>query len=142
MKKIVIIISFLLTTALFSLEIIGNFATVLVDEFDKKETIAKIDTGALISALHCTYIKQLDDENVEFIPLYTNQRITKKIQKVTTIKSSNGAKERRFIIKTKITLNNNTYPISFSLTNRETMSYKILLGSEFLKDKFLIDVSK
>jgi ribosomal protein S6--L-glutamate ligase len=79
---------------------------------------------------------------VEFSIFDLNKTIKKKIEKTVMIKSSNGLQEQRFIISTMIILNQQTYPILFTLANRETMNYKVLIGTNFLKNRFLIDVSK
>lgn len=142
MFKIFFIILFYFQTILFSLEIIGNVETIALNDFNTSNIEAKIDTGAKYSALHCTYIKQNNETMVEFTPLYSNITYTKKILKTVNIKSSNGQIEKRCIIDSIITINNKSYPILFSLTNRNSMQYKILIGTDFLKNRFLVDVGK
>ncbi len=142
MFKIFFITLFCFQTLLFSLEVIGNFETISLDEFNVSHLQAKIDTGAVYSSLHCSNIKKIDDETVEFSIFDLNKTIKKKIEKTVMIKSSNGLQEQRFIISTMIILNQQTYPILFTLANRETMNHKVLIGTNFLKNRFLIDVSK
>ncbi len=127
---------------LYALEIIGNFEPIDFDEFEIDNVIAKIDTGAVYSALHCTYIKLNDDNSVTFIPLDSNKTITKKIIKSVNIKSSNGQNEKRVLIDSTIKIKLFSYPILFSLTNRSSMKTKVLIGTDFLKNRFLVDVSK
>ncbi len=128
---------------IFALDIIGNFETVKLNQFTTNYTVAKVDTGAVYSALHCTYIKLNEDENsVLFTLLDSNTTFKKKIVKIANIKSSNGQEEKRPIIETTIILGKETYPIKFSLTNRSAMKTKILLGTDFIKNRFLVDVSK
>ena len=57
-------------------------------------------------------------------------------------KSSNGQTELRVFVKTKIIFFNKEHEIELSLTNRSEMKYPILVGRKFLKNKFLVDVSK
>ena len=142
MFKIFFIILFSFQTVLFSLEIIGNFETITLNDFNASNVEAKIDTGAIYSALHCSYIKEVNGTIVEFSPLTLNQVFQKKIIKIVNIKSSNGQIEQRFIIDSIITINNRSYPILFSLTKRDKMQYKILIGTDFLKNRFLVDVGK
>ena len=142
MKKFLFITLFLTQNALFSLDIIGNIATVELIEFNNSKIEAKVDTGAYYCAIHCSSIEKVDEDIVEFSPLDMNKKFTKKIQKVTNIKSSNGQIERRFIVDLSLKLYEKVYILGCSLTNRENMNYKMLLGSEFIKGRFLVDVSK
>jgi len=142
MFKIFFITLFYFQTVLFSLEIIGDVETIVLNDFNTSNIEAKIDTGAKYSALHCIYIKQNNEAMVEFTPLNSNSVYTKKILKTVNIKSSNGQVEKRFIINSIITINNKSYPILFSLTNRNNMQYKILIGTDFLTNRFLVDVGK
>ena len=128
--------------SLFALEIVGNIEKISLDDFNLSNIEAKIDTGAFYSALDCSYIQEINGSYVEFSPLTLQKTITKEIVKVVTIKSSNGQVEKRFLISSTISINGKSYPILFSLTNRTSMTYKILIGSDFLKNKFLVDVGK
>jgi hypothetical protein len=142
MFKIFFTLLFCFQGILFSLEIIGNFESISLDEFNTTGIQAKIDTGAFYSALHCSYIQKSEDEMVEFSPLKSDKIFKKKILKKISIKSSNGATEKRFLIASTITIATKSYPILFSLTNRDAMNYKILIGTDFLKNRFLVDVGK
>ncbi|MCI0501387.1 MAG: RimK/LysX family protein [Epsilonproteobacteria bacterium] len=142
MFKIFFYLLFCFQGILFSLDVIGNFEPISLDEFNATDIQAKIDTGAFYSSLHCSYIKELDDEMVEFSPLMSNEIFKKKIYKKVSVKSSNGISEKRFLIASMITIATKSYPILFSLTNRNAMNYKILIGTNFLKDRFLVDVGK
>jgi hypothetical protein len=58
------------------------------------------------------------------------------------VKSSNGISESRPMIKTTIQLFGEHHEILLTLTNRGDMSHPVLLGRRFLRNKFLVDVSK
>lgn len=58
------------------------------------------------------------------------------------MKSSNGISEKRYVIKTNLIIFNRVEEIEFSLTNRENMSFPLLLGRNFLMKGFLVDVTK
>lgn len=142
MFKIFFITLVCFQTLLFSLEVIGNFETISLDEFNISNLQAKIDTGAVYSSLHCTNIQKIDAKTVEITPLNSKTSFKKKIENKITIKSSNGISEQRYIIASNITINHHNYPILLSLSNRETMRYKLLIGTDFLKNRFLVDVGK
>jgi len=122
--------------------IIGKTDRVDFPKLNLEDIKVKIDTGAKTSALHCSYIKVRENNIVEFKVLNSNKSFFYPITRVAKIKSSNGFVEKRYIIKTEIVLFNNIYHTEFSLTNRKSMKYPVLLGRSFLKENFLVDVNK
>ncbi len=130
-----------------SLKIIGRLEQVSFPEWDLIGLDAKIDTGAYTSSLHCHHIVKTDDSNIRFNLLdpshdiYNEKLFELPIHKEKTVKSSNGIKEQRFIVKTKIELMNKLFDVELSLTDRSEMSYPVLIGRKLLKNRFLVDVS-
>ncbi len=104
---------------------------------------AKIDTGARTSALHAVAIEPFGtDKNpqVRFImhPDPNDPTIevicSAKVIDKRNVTSSNGQKELRFVIRSDISIAGKKWPIDISLTNRETMGYRMLLGRSALND--------
>ena len=126
--------------------IIGRKEVVSFPQFGLEGIQAKIDTGAYTSSLHCDSIHEHDGK-LEFTLVHPAEQKAEKYQFVFDvfrkkgIKSSNGALEERYLIKTKITLLGNTYTGEFSLANRSEMKYPVLIGRKLLKNRFLVDVS-
>lgn len=120
--------------------IIGKSDYVDLPNLNIKNIKAKIDTGAKTSSLHAKNIKSKDGKNVIF-EIY-EKRYTLPISRIVVVKSSNGISEKRYVIKTKLLIFNKVFDLEYSLTNREKMSYPILLGRNFLEKGFLIDVTK
>jgi hypothetical protein len=87
---------------------------------------ARIDTGARRSSINESLIKKL--------------KLGTPKGKVR-IESANGIKERK-LIKIKFKLKNEEFSSLFSVADRSLMRYKILIGRDILKNKFLVDVSK
>lgn len=109
---------------------------------------AKIDTGAKTSALHASAITTYHRNHrlyVEFIvhPLQKNQQFNCVCQALVIdqrhIMSSNGIKEHRYIIRTLITLGNLTWEIDISLSNRDPMRFRMLLGRDAIRKHTIID---
>ena len=50
------------------------------------------------------------------------------------------AQERRKIVKTKAIFFGKTYKINLTLSTRDDMKFPVLIGRQFLKQKFLVDV--
>jgi len=98
---------------------------------------AKIDTGARTSALHAVAVEPFGSERnpqVRFImhPNPDDPSIevicSAKVIDRRLVSSSNGERESRFVIEAPMTINGETWPIHITLTNRETMGYRMLLG--------------
>ncbi|WP_138991030.1 RimK/LysX family protein [Larkinella sp. C7] len=109
---------------------------------------AKIDTGAYTSALHCTDVKLVsngDQSRLHFT--LAGARGRKKKQFVTdlfqykTVKNSFGQSEKRFVIQTRVLVMGRLIRAEFSLANRGTMRFPVLLGRKLLRNKFVVDVS-
>ena len=104
---------------------------------------AKTDTGAKTSALHAVAIEPFgSDQNpqVRFImhPDPSNPNIeiicSAKVVDRRTVISSNGVSENRYVIRSPISIGGRTWDIDITLTNRETMGYRMLLGRSALTD--------
>ncbi len=111
----------------------------------------KIDTGAAISAIHADRIRIIEKNGVEYLsfklldkkhPSFNGKEILTTDFKEKTIKSSFGDEENRYVVKLKIMVFDKIFKTSFTLTNRKRMTFPVLLGKKFIKDKFLVDVSK
>lgn len=128
--------------------IIGKYDRVDLPQLKLENIKAKIDSGAKTSSLHCSYIKLLDEDTVIFEVLddshkkYRKKRYSLPIQRVAYVKSSNGITEQRFVVLIKTVIFGKTYEVEYTLRDREKMNFPILLGREFLKQGFIIDVNK
>lgn len=111
----------------------------------------KVDTGARSSCLHAfgiTTFKQGDETWVKFAvhPIQRDRKTTNqclaKIVEFRKIRSSNGQVELRPVIETQIRLMDQTWRTELTLSNRDQMGFRMLLGRESVKGKFLIDTSR
>lgn len=148
MKKIIFVLLFILSSLYGEKIIIGKYERVTFNDFNLKDLRAKIDTGAKTSSLHCSIIQPIDKNKVAFTLLDSEHKKfqpkmhTAEISRIGKVKSSNGKIQKRFFIKTKITLLGKEYETEFSLTNRGNMRFPILIGRSLLKKNFLVDVTK
>jgi hypothetical protein len=108
---------------------------------------AKIDTGARTSALHAWNIRPFVRDGkiyVRFIvhPLQRDNRreehCVAKVVDQRYVRSSNGHRERRYVIETTIKLGNHVVPVEISLTNRDEMGFRMLLGRNGLRSGILV----
>lgn len=98
---------------------------------------AKVDTGARTSALHAVSIEPFGPEKrpqVRFvmhpIPDQPEVEVICAAPAVDRreVTSSNGETELRWVIEAMVRIGDREWPIELTLTNRETMNYRMLLG--------------
>lgn len=108
---------------------------------------AKVDTGAKTSALHAVAIEPFGTEKnpqVRFImhPDPSDPGIevvcSAKVISRRSVTSSNGETESRYVIGSTISIGGQTWPIEITLTNRETMGYRMLLGRSALTETMAV----
>lgn len=111
---------------------------------------AKIDTGAKTSAIHAfdispEIIGHQHYVNFKVHPLQGNTRVTVACQALIIderhIMSSNGHKEHRYIIMTTIKLGEILFNVELSLSNRDPLTFRMLLGREALNKRMIVDPS-
>lgn len=98
---------------------------------------AKVDTGARTSAIHAFSVEpvQRDGELWVRFGVHPNQDDTEteiwceaKVKDQRQVSDSGGHTEKRYVIETPLTLAGKTWPIEITLTNRDTMLFRMLLG--------------
>ena len=113
-----------------------------------KQIRCKVDTGARTSALHAFYIEEFTRDDVAMVRfgLHPIQGNTEKelhceaeILEQRDVTDSGGHTERRYVIKTDVVLGKSIWPIEMTLTNRDTMRFRMLLGRTSIADHFLVD---
>lgn len=125
---------------------IGSFEAVALPKIGIKHSIAKIDTGAYSGAVGCSNIQVFKRDGKKVLS-FSPGRSSKKVFETTTffekyVRSSNGQREKRYLIETDIVVNKHSYPIVISLSKRTDMKHEILIGRRFLREhNFLVDVS-
>jgi hypothetical protein len=109
---------------------------------------AKIDTGARTSAIHSFGTRRFSEGGapwVEFAlhPLQRRSRpefaCTAPIKDERWVRSSNGKAEKRIVIETLARLGEVDWPIELTLADRDVMGFRMLLGREAIRRRFLID---
>lgn len=109
---------------------------------------AKIDTGAKTSALHAFNIVYCNINGQPCVqydihPVQGNDKIIVSCQSLViderVIMSSNGHKEKRYVISTSLSLGEKEWPIELTLSNRDPLRFRLLLGREALNRRVIID---
>lgn len=109
---------------------------------------AKIDTGAKTSALHTHYIEAygtVKRPRVRFA-VHPSPEIgdlevvaTAAVIDRRDVISSNGVRELRYVIRTPLSIGGRQWPIEVTLTNREHMTYRMLIGRQAIGSDMLVD---
>ncbi|WP_290700452.1 ATP-dependent zinc protease [Amphritea sp.] len=130
--------------------IIGNIENCDLPDLGIFDLQVRIDTGAKTSSLHVDNLSRYKKAGKPWVKFEIHPNIHKvaevvecnaPIQDIRRIKSSNGTVEERYVIKTMVSLGQESWSIEITLTDRSDMSYLMLFGREGMGDKVLVDPS-
>ena len=109
---------------------------------------ARVDSGAKTSALHAINIAPFIKEGENWVkfdinPIQNNLKTVihceAKLIDKRVVKSSSGFREQRYVIQTKLAIGNGIWEIEMTLTNRDSMGFRMLLGREAMSGRILVD---
>ncbi len=112
---------------------------------------AKVDTGARTSSLHAAGLHTFEVENREWVRfhVYPWQRSTADAVQVEArvldrrqVRSSSGTTERRPVVVLPVRIGSRTVDVEFTLTRRDQMGFRMLLGRQALRRRFLVDTGR
>lgn len=112
---------------------------------------AKVDTGARTSALHAFALRPFKENNQDRIqfdihPLQNDMSVVQTcvadIVDRRMISDSGGHREERYVIYTPILLGDKIWPIEITLTERETMLFRMLLGRSAIRKRFMVNPAR
>src|SRR5690606_11748064 len=133
------------------LETLGWREWIKLVDFADCDIKAKVDTGAKTSALHAYYVTPFERDGrlgVRFgmQPLQdTNSEelmCEAPVKDQRRVRDSGGHLELRFVIEARLRINGHTFVAEVTLTDRENMRFRMLLGRGALKNLYLVDSSK
>jgi hypothetical protein len=109
---------------------------------------AKIDTGAKTSALHAFDVAPFEQDGIRFVsfnihPLQGNDKIvipcTAPLVDRRKVTNSGGQSQKRYVIGTTLQIAGRSWPIELTLTNRDEMKFRMLLGRNAMSGKLIVD---
>ena len=56
-----------------------------------------------------------------------------------TVRDSGGHEESRYVIESELSIGGKSWPIEITLTNRENMAFRMLLGRTAMHDRIIVD---
>jgi len=130
--------------------LVGRDEWCALPEFGIPAIKAKIDTGAKTSSLHAFNIETYTKRQQKYVmfdihPLQANntcsRRVKAKVIDERYVMSSNGHKELRYVISTMLNIDVNSWEIELTLSNRDPLRYRLLLGREALDHRVLINTA-
>ena len=112
---------------------------------------AKVDTGARSSSLHASKLQEFERDGVKWLRfnVHPEQRrsdetmeLEAKVLDFRSVRSSSGKAEIRPVIVTNIALFGISWAVELTLTSRDEMGFRMLLGREAFRGRFLVDAGK
>ena len=112
---------------------------------------AKIDTGARTSALHAFDVRLVEDNDKKLVKfcIHPEQKNLDKVIECEAVllderevKDSGGHSENRYVIETDILIGSQLHTAEVTLTNRDSMGFRMLIGRTAMKGHYLVDPGK
>ena len=120
-------------------------------EFGIDGVKAKIDTGARTSSIHALHVKEFTRSGKAWVrfqvhPLQRDTKTTVDVEaellEYRRVKSSTGHASMRPVVVTPVQIFDIQWDIEITLTSRDEMGFRMLLGREAVRGRFVIDPSK
>lgn len=133
------------------LEPIGWREWINLPELGIAKIKAKIDTGARTSALHAFEVVPFKREGVSWVkfrmhPLQRDASRELMCEAVVVdermVRDSGGHAEQRYVIETLVCLGGKCWPVEVTLTSRDDMLFRMLLGRTAIRGRYLVDASR
>jgi hypothetical protein len=132
----------------FGLPVIGWREWVGLPDFGIKTIKVKVDTGARSSSLHAINLQEFERDGVKWVrfqvhPVQRKNDIAIELEAMVlefrSVRSSSGKAAMRPVIVTNVELLGVTWPVELTLASRDKMGFRMLLGREAFRQRFLVD---
>ncbi len=134
-----------------ALPTIGWREWIALPDLGIKRIKAKVDTGARSSSLHAFDINLFFKEGAQWArfsvhPIQRRQtgvlQLEAKVLELRSVRSSSGESSMRPVVETHVRLLGTTWPIELTLADRRQMGFRMLLGRQAFRGRFLVDAGR
>ncbi|GAA5647283.1 hypothetical protein Vpro01_03056 [Vibrio proteolyticus] len=138
----------MIVTAMKEKLLVGWRETLSLPELGINQINAKIDTGARTSCLHAFKVESFIQDNTTWVRFWLHPKqhdaheeviCEAKVIDERVVRDSGGHEEKRYVIQTVMSLGGETWPIEITLTNRENMAFRMLLGRTAMHNRIIVD---
>ncbi len=112
---------------------------------------AKIDTGARTSVIHAFKITPFTKDGAAYVRFVVHPLQRRAKPEITcvavvidhrNVTDSGGRVELRYVIRTSLKLGKSRWPIELTLTNRDQMGFRMLIGRQALRRRYIVDTGR
>lgn len=130
------------------LPVVGWREWVALPELGVDYIKVKVDTGARTSSLHAFDLEESTRDGIAVVRfmIHPEQRrahpeIPVELPLVARrrVRDSGGRSELRPVVETEVALHGQRWPIELTLTRRDAMGFRMLLGRQAIRNRFLVD---
>lgn len=112
---------------------------------------AKIDTGAKTSCLHAYHPRRFVEQGAPWVAFAVHPVQRRRHPEVECrapivdereVTSSTGTRQRRLVVGTSLVMGPVCRQVELTLTNRDEMGFRMLVGRQALEDQFIVDAAE
>ena len=112
---------------------------------------AKVDTGARTSCLHAFLVEPFERDGMPWVrfDIHPSQRSDSAAVRCEApvldkrvVRDSGGHEELRFVIEAAVSIGECTHTIEVTLTDRDSMKFRVLLGRTAINGNYMVDPSR
>lgn len=106
---------------------------------------ARIDTGATTTSIDAADVQPFERDGERWVSFRMGgvedaPVIKKPVSRIVQIKRHGEESQDRFVVKMRLILGERSQVVEVSLTDRSKFTYPILIGRNFLRDYYIVDV--
>ena len=131
--------------------VVGWREWVQIPQVDVPWIKAKIDTGAKTSAIHAFDLRSFDRDGRDWVSFAVHPwqataqdevAVELPVHDSRSVRSSSGHEEQRYVVRLPVVLGGREVPVEVTLTDRDEMGFRMLIGREALVQGYVVDPAR